>query len=73
MLETLNQHKILLASVPVITYIVFIIYSFIRHIPTGFASLFFGLFGIPSTIFGQIVLFYVLKLAGEKSLVPAVI
>ena len=71
MLETLNQHKILLATVPVISYILFIMYSFFRHIPTGFANLFFGLLGIPSTIIGQVVLFFVLKLAGEKSLIPA--
>jgi len=70
MLESLNQHKILLATVPVISYIVFIMYSLFRHIPTGFATLFLGLFGIPSTIIGQVVLFFVLKLAGEKSLVP---
>jgi len=71
MLETLNQHKILLTAVPVISYIIFIMYSFLRHIPTGFATLFLGLFGIPSMIIGQVVLYFILKLAGEKSLVPA--
>ena len=73
MFETLNQHKTLLASVPIITYIVYIIYSFIRHLPTGFANLFFALFGFPLTILGQVVLFFVLKLAGKESYVPVIV
>ena len=71
MLEYLNQHKVLLSAVPVLAYVTYIIYSFIRHLPTGLANLFFGIFGVPLTIIGQIVLFFLLKLAGEKSLIPA--
>lgn len=73
MLESLNNHKVLLASVPIIAYFLFIIYSFVRHFPTGFANLFLSLFGIPATIIGQVVLYFILKLAGEKSFIPVIV
>lgn len=73
MFEYLNEHKVLLSSVPVLAYVIYIIYSFIRHVPTGIANLFFGLFGIPLTIVGQVILFFLLKLAGEKSFIPVIV
>jgi hypothetical protein len=60
-LEYLNQNKIALATVPVITYMLFIIYSFIIHFPTGVANLLLSVVGLPLTIIGQVIVFFLLK------------
>ena len=60
-LEYLHQNKVALSSVPVITYMLFIIYSFIRHVPTGFVNLLFSAFGLPLVVIGQVIVFFLLK------------
>jgi len=65
-LEYLHENKVALASVPVISYILFIIYSFIRHVPTGFANLLLSVFGLPLTIIGQVITFFLLRAVFSK-------
>jgi len=73
MFEVLNRYKVHLAFAPVIYYLVFIIYSFIRDFSTGLSSLVLSFFGLPLTIFVQVVLYYILKLFSSNSYVPVVV
>jgi hypothetical protein len=67
-----SQHKVLLASVPVITYVIYLIYLFIRDVPTGIINSLFATFALPATIVGQVIVYYVLSLF-EPSAIPTYI
>jgi hypothetical protein len=71
-MENLNNHKGLLASVPVLTTILYIVYAFIRDVPTGMLSLLFGVtISIPLGIIGALISYYALNgIFGTESLVP---
>jgi hypothetical protein len=59
--ETLQANQFTLAFVPVYASLVFILYSLVRHVPTGLGELFSGLFFIPFTALGSYASWYLLK------------
>jgi hypothetical protein len=68
--EFLKNNKVGLASVPVINYVIFIIYSMVKSIPRGIIDLGMSTLFLPLTIIGMILLFLFLKLFGNQSSVP---
>jgi len=68
--EFLKNNKVGLASVPVINYVIFIIYSMIKSIPRGLIDLGMSTLFLPLTIIGMVLLFLFLKLFGNESSVP---
>jgi hypothetical protein len=74
MLEDLKEHTFNLAATPVILYLVFIVFSFIKDFQTGLGNLLIAVFGLPLTIINQLLLFYILKLFFSKeSSVPVIV
>ena len=66
MLEYLKEYTFQLASAPVIFYLVFIVFSFIKDFQTGLANILIAIFGLPLTIINQLLLFYILRLFFSK-------
>ena len=66
MSDFLKQHTFELALAPVLLYIIYIGYSFIRDFQTGIANLLIAIFGLPLTIINQLFLFYILRLFFNK-------
>jgi hypothetical protein len=62
-LKFLNENKITLAFVPIITYVLYLIYCFIRDFASGLSALFISLLGMPITVIGQLALYWILKLS----------
>jgi len=58
--ETLKENRFQLAFVPVYTALIYVVYSLVRHVPTGIAELFSGLLFIPLTAAGSLLTYYAL-------------
>ncbi len=67
MYDFLKENKVLLASVPVINYVIYLIYSFYRNTKTGFFDLAIAAFGLPLTLIGMVLLFLILRILGKES------
>ena len=68
--EFLKNNKVGLASIPVINYVIFIIYSMVKSVPRGIINLGMSTILLPLTIIGMVLLFLFLKLFGNESSVP---
>ncbi len=68
--EFLKNNKVGLASIPVINYVLYILYSMIRSLPRGVLDLGLASILLPLTIIGMILLFLFLRLFGSESNVP---
>lgn len=66
----LNQHKILLTSVPIINYIFYIFITYLRDPVGGIAELIISLIGLPIVIIRQVLLYFALQLFNEESELP---
>lgn len=69
-LKYLNQHKILLTSVPIINYIIYIFITYLRDPIGGIAEFIFSLIALPIVIIRQALLYFALQLFNEESDIP---
>lgn len=72
-IEYLKENKFILASIPVIFHIIYLIFSFLIDKFKGFKHLMISFFTLPPLIIGQLLLFCILKLFSNESNIPVYI
>ena len=69
-IETLKEHKALIAYIPIIFHILYLVFSYFIDKIRGLRELFISFFTLPPILIGQVILYFILKLFNDDSNIP---
>jgi len=65
--KILHEYKFAIALIPVINYFIYVTYSIIKYIPTGFLDLMYSYIGIPLTFLLSVIIYFLTLFIDKES------